>query len=478
MERGITAFGAYVPALRMDRAAIAGAHAWAFPALKAQAKGARALANWDEDTVTMAVEAARGVPCQDVGAITFASTTPPFADLQNATLIASALGLPSELSTSDVGGSLRAGTTALRNALLGDGRTDTLVVASDARQAKPGSVQELQYGAGAIAIRVGTGKVIARLLATASRADEFVDHFRATGEKYDYHWEERWVRDEGYAKIVPATVGSVLEQAGMSGDSIQHFCLPGTLTGLAATLARKLGIAASAVADNLGTRCGDTGAAHALMMLGDALERARPGDRILVVAFGAGCDALLFEATEALADYRPTRGVQAAVAGGRIETHYTKMLSFQDQLDLEWGMRAEGSEKIPLTQQYRARKQLATFCAGECPSCGTVQFPQLAACVNCGGFEQLSQRPLIDEPARVATFTADWLQYHPAPPLYFGLVQFDNGARVMMEMVDVDPATLDVGTPLRMVYRIKSKDGERHFNRYFWKATPLAPQGD
>jgi uncharacterized OB-fold protein len=52
------------------------------------------------------------------------------------------------------------------------------------------------------------------------------------------------------------------------------------------------------------------------------------------------------------------------------------------------------------------------------------------------------------------------------------LVQFDNGARVLMEMVDVDPAKFDVGTPLRMVYRIKEVDSLRHYNRYFWKAAP------
>ena len=62
--------------------------------------------------------------------------------------------------------------------------------------------------------------------------------------------------------------------------------------------------------------------------------------------------------------------------------------------------------------------------------------------------------------------------FYPAPPLYVGLVQFDNGARVLMEMVDVDPAKFDVGSTLRMVFRIKEKDSRRHYNRYFWKAVP------
>jgi uncharacterized OB-fold protein len=81
--------------------------------------------------------------------------------------------------------------------------------------------------------------------------------------------------------------------------------------------------------------------------------------------------------------------------------------------------------------------------------------------------------PLADEPAKVATYTADWLMFYPAPPLYVGLVQFDNGARHIMEMVDVDPTNFDVGSPLRFVYRVKEKDSMRHYNRYFWKAAPL-----
>ncbi len=72
------------------------------------------------------------------------------------------------------------------------------------------------------------------------------------------------------------------------------------------------------------------------------------------------------------------------------------------------------------------------------------------------------------------TFTADWLSYHPAPPLYVGFVQFAVGARLLMEMVDIGPAGIDVGTPLRTVFRIKERDLLRGYDRYFWKATPVS----
>ena len=476
-KRGITSFGAYIPNLRIERSAIAEAHSWSFPDLKARSKGVRALANWDEDTITMGVEAARRATLGNIGDLVFASTTPPFADLQSATLVSSALGLANTVMTSDNGGSLRAGTSALLNALRSTASAPTLVVASDARQAKAGSAQELQYGAGAVALTVGCDNVIANLIGSANRSDAFIDHFRATGQKHDYYWEERWIRDEGYGKIVPAAIAAALADAGVPASEVKHFCLPGTLSGIAASMAKLAGINAEAVVDNLHARCGDTGAAHALLMLASALERAQPGEVIVVASFGTGCDVLVFQATEALASYRPSHSLAATYAGGRAEPHYTKLLSFQGLLELDWGMRAEGSEKIALTQQYRAREQLSHFVAGQCPSCATVQFPQLASCVNCGSFEKLSPVSLVGQPAKVASYTADWLQYSPSPPLYFGLVQFDNGARVLMEMVDVDPAQLDVGTPVEMVFRIKSKDKERNNVRYFWKATPITARG-
>lgn len=476
MERGITAFGAYIPTLRIERAAIAAAHAWSHPALKGLAKGHRALPNWDEDAITMAVEAGRGLDRARVSRIAFASTTAPFADLQNATLVAAALGISPEIATGDHGGSLRAGTSALIAALRSNEDGETLVAVADARFAKPASVQEMNFGAGAVAFNVGRDDVIARVLGMATRADPFVDHFRATGEKHDYVWEERWIRDEGYLKIVPPLIAKLLADAGLHAGDVAHFCMAAPLKGLDTAVARKAGLAPEAVADNLALHCGDTGAAHSLLMLAATLEKAKPGERILVVTFGAGCDALLLEATPALSDYRPDRTVAAALANGRPEGHYLKLAAFQGEIDLDWGMRAEGSDKIALTQQYRARGQLAEFVGGACADCGTIQFPQLASCVNCGSFEPFTQVPLSELPAKVATYTADWLQYSPAPPFYFGLVQFENGARLLMEIVDVDPSALDVGTDLRMVFRIKSRDGERHYRSYFWKAAPLASQ--
>src|SRR5262245_4393998 len=142
---GITSFGAYLPRLRLARKAIADAHAWADPAIAAKGKGERTMCNWDEDAVTMAVEAARGclaaAPAAP-NAVMFASTSAPFVDRQNAGVIATALSLGEDIASLDVTSSQRAGTSALIQsiaAVASGMHQQALVVASDKRRTKAAS---------------------------------------------------------------------------------------------------------------------------------------------------------------------------------------------------------------------------------------------------------------------------------------------------------------------------------------------------
>ncbi len=477
---GITGYGGYVPRLRMQRAAIAAAHRWMAPGNVAGAKGQRAFCSWDEDSVTMGVEAARDALGErdrtGIASLTFASTRTPFSDLQSASIVASGLDLTRTTRTLDVGQSQRAGVAGLLGQLrAADG--PALFVASDHPSGKPASTQELGYGAGAAAFTLGNDKVIAELVGSASSFNMFVDHFRAANGKHDYYWEERWIRDEGLAKIVPKTVAEALANAGASASEVKHFIAAYPLKGAGAMLAKRCGMAPEAVTGHLDEQCGYAGAAHACLMLAHALERAQPGELLVVVGFGQGTDVLVLRATSEIRGFKPKRGVSGALADAIVDDAYLRMLSYDKGIELEWGMRGEKAVKTAFSEQHRAADQLYGFVGGKCRQCGTVQFPRLAYCVSEGcGASASDSDPLhlCDVPAQVFTVTADWLSYHPAPPLNVGFVQFDNGARLLMEIVDVGPAGLDVGTPLRMSFRIKDIDTTRGYPRYFWKATPVA----
>ncbi|MGI9412128.1 MAG: 3-hydroxy-3-methylglutaryl CoA synthase, partial [Hyphomicrobiales bacterium] len=193
---GITAFGAYVPKLRLSRQAAVEANGWFNPALKGLSRGERAICYWDEDALTMAVEAARDcLAGRDRGTIDrtmLASTTLPFKDRQNATILAEALNLSDTVASLDIASSLRCGTSALLaafDAARANEGAQVLVAAGEHRRAKAASAQELHYGDAAAALLVGADGVVAQLVGHHQISVDFVDHYRGQSEQFDYYWE-------------------------------------------------------------------------------------------------------------------------------------------------------------------------------------------------------------------------------------------------------------------------------------------------
>lgn len=473
---GISSFGAFVPRRRMSRAAIADAHAWALPSLKNLAKGEKSMCNWDEDVITMAVEASRdclkGNALAKVTGLDLASTTAPYADLQNSVIASCVLRLDPGAPCTDFHGSARAGLAALIRACTATNSGGRLVVAAEKRRAKPGSVQEMQYGSAAAAVLISDADdLLARFLGAESVSVAFIDHFRQAAQKYDYAWEERWVRDEGVSKIVPAAVAALLKRIGRTSSQIACFGLAGGPVGSDKFVAKILEIEGDRLLPDFQGQVGDTGTAQSLLQLIAALERGKPGDLVVVATFSEGCEVAAFEILRPPAS-TGRRGLAGSLSHRISESAYLKMLSFDGEIDIDWGMRAETDNKTPLTELYRSANQILGFLGGKCGKCNTIQFPRMPACVNCGAIDSQTLYALADERARVVTYTADSLMYTPAPPLYVGLVQFDVGARLLMEIVDIGAPSIDVGSPLEMTFRIKERDGMRHFDRYFWKATP------
>lgn len=473
---GIHGFGAYVPVTRLQRSAIHAFNGWFAGGLRGLAKGEKAVSGWDEDPITMAVEAARDLfadRARDTQAVTLASTTHVFADRANAGVVKEALNLADAVMTLDAGGSQRCGTSSLIAALdaAAAGRT-TLHLAAERTTPRPASEREMTAGDAAAAILVGPGPGLARLIAHHSVAMDFVDHFRETGEASDYDWEARWVRDEGFAKIAVPALKAALIKAGVEGGSISRLIVPVAVRGIPELLAKSAGIAPEAIANTLGQVIGHAGAAQPTLMLAHALETARAGEIICLVGFGQGCDVLLFEATGAEA--RPRLGVSGWLARRRESTNYGQYLFHRDLLSLEKGMRAEHDSKTALTALWRNRKAVMALVGGRCTRTGTIQFPKTEVSVNPNDHAIRTQEdyPLADVPARILTYTADALTFSPDPPSCYGNIEFEGGGRMMAEFTDIAPDALEVGTDLRMMFRIKSFDELRGFRRYFWKAAP------
>ena len=478
---GIVAFGAYVPRLRLSRQAVYDANKWFAGGLRGLAKGERSMANWDEDAITMAVEASRDClsshKAEDVRNIYFASTTHPFKDRQNAGVIGTALNVEQNLSATDIGGSLKAGTSALIAGLNAskDG-APSLVAAADKRMARVASANELNYGDGAAALLCGTENVIAKLVGHHSVSMDFVDHFRGEESEFDYGWEERWIRDEGYSKIVPPAIKAGLAACKLKGADITHFIMPSLMPAVPKLMAKMAGIGEGAVRDLLGASLGDTGAAHALVMLVDALESAKAGDKIMVVAFGQGVDILVFEVTAENAKLAKRKGLSGWMARRKEEKNYMKFLAFNDMLPIDKGMRAEFDKKTALSVLWRKRDMIYGLVGGKCKVCGTVQFPRSQVCVNpnCHAIDSQDPYAMAGLECAVMSFTADSLVYSPDPPGYYGMITFPEGGRFMADFTDSDKDQVKVGAKMRMTFRIRDNDTMRGgFKRYFWKAAPV-----
>ena len=163
---------------------------------------------------------------------------------------------------------------------------------------------EMLAGDAGAAILTGSKNVIAELVATQSVRSDFVDHYRTAESVTDYVLEERWVREEGLAKIVSPLIAKLLEENNLSVEDIDHFILPVAYPSHARAIARTCGIQEEAVADALFTDCGFSGVAHPLLMLSDCLDRAMPDSLILLTGFGQGMDAILLRTTEKITSYQ------------------------------------------------------------------------------------------------------------------------------------------------------------------------------
>ncbi len=480
---GITSFGGFVPRLRLNRQTIFQAMGWYNPATFGIAQGTKAVANYDEDSVTMAVAAAidclQGRSRDGVAALYLASTTMPYELRDAASLVAAALDLPSATRTMDVADTLRAGTGAVLaavDAVSAGLAGEALVTSSDCRVARMGSLQEHVYGDGAAALLVGKDHVVAEFKGSHSITADLGDTVRETGQRFDRTWEERWVRDEGYSKLVPEAAGGLLEKLDVKPDEIAKVILPGD-PRTQMTLGKRLGLSPEQGVDPMIGTMGDLGAAQPIAVLTAALQTAKPGDRILVVSYGQGCDALLFEVTDAIKDVvgddTSPKGVAGCLDDGEDIQSYQRYAMFRELIPAEKGIRGEFQAPTAFSTLARDRRAVMGLVGSRCGSCGTPQYPPQRICVKCGATDQMSDYRFSDRAGEVFTYTGDMLAFSVDPPAIYGIVDMEGGGRLYLDFTDCKIEDLQVGMPVGLSFRRKYHDEHRGISGYFWKAVPV-----
>jgi len=470
---GIVAAGAYLPERRLERAAIAAALG------TPPAPGTRSVASYDEDTTTLGVEAARnvlaGLPAPlSPRRVLFATAQPAYLDKTNATAIHAALGLESSVGAYDLAGSVRSGLGALR--LANDASEATLVVLADVRTGLPGGADERDGGDGAAAFVVAPDGPAdqARVVGWGAATLEFLDRWRLPGERAAHVWEERF-GEHAYVPVALAAFADACKAADVSPDGLAHVVVTGVHSRATRVVAKSLGVAPDALADDLTGAIGNTGTAHPGVVLASVLERARPGERIAVVTLADGADVVILEATDALGDVRPRRTVEDQLAAGRGGLSYETFLTWRGMLDREPPRRPDPTAPAaPPSLRHDPWK--FAFTGSQCEECGERHLPPARVCARCGAVDRMHPVPMADVPAVVATFTVDRLAFTPSPPLVAAVLDFDGGGRFRCELTDVVPEEVAIGDRVEMTFRRVATAQSVH--NYFWKGRPARGAGD
>jgi 3-hydroxy-3-methylglutaryl CoA synthase len=454
--------------------------------------GEKAIASYDEDSITMAVDAA--IDCmgdidpREVDGLFLASTTHPYSEKQSSAIVSAALDLRREIKAADFGGSLRAGTIAMVSAIdaiKAGSASRLLVAAADTRLGAPSGLMEQAYGDGSAVFLLGSESIIATVEATYSVCDEFSGVWRASTDTFVRSWEDRMVLDTGYTPIMSEVMSGLMDRCSLKPDDFAKAVFYSPLDVRAHNrLARTLGFDPAQVQDSMFMTVGNTGTALAMMMLVAALEEAKAGDRILFASYGNGADAFVLKVTNEMEKQRKRRGVRAHMESKALLTNYEKYLRWRGIIPMEAAARPELTP-TSISALRRDRNEILGLYGVKCRKCGHPQYrPPASAggrtpsriCVMCQAKDDFDDYRFADKRARVFNFTHDHIATTPDPPATNLIIDFDGGGRGMFDMTDRDPDTVEVGMPVEMTFRKLFFD--RGIHNYYWKARPIRVKED
>lgn len=477
----ISAIGTYLPRMRLDRKAMYKAIGWVNPA--AFKPGFKAIANWDEDSVTMAVAAARDLrdkagkdAFSGLDALFFASATPPFQERPAAGIVAAALDLDEDLRTADFSDSPNAMAQALFAACdLVDARHGkVLVVTGDTRMGRPGAPTDYIYGDAGAAVLVQSRAEGLEVVAVHAQAKDFMDHWRGQGEQFDRAWEDRWIRDAAFTPFLVDGAKKLLEQAGIQAGGIAFAAIADLYARDLRRVARGVGLNEQAVTPPLSGEVGYTGNPQSLLLLSRAAAGIKPGDTGMAMGFGYGVAGMALRATQGFVPDRFV-GVDQQIRQGEVVTNYTKYAGLSGKMAVDKGIRGEVQAFTALNLLFRRRREVLALVGTRCKKCGTPQYPPQRVCVNpeCRAVDEMEPYSFAELEAKVFSFTEDHLAYTPNPPAIYALVDFDGGGRFWFDITDVQPGQVRIGTRVRFAFRVKYVDENRGLKGYFYKAIPV-----
>ena len=423
--------------------------------------------------VAAGLDCLTGMDRQEIDGLFFATTTPPYAEKGCASIIATALDLRRDIFTADITDVLRAGTTALKQAIdsvSAGSAKQVLVIASDSRQGAPKGDAERNSGDGAAAFIVSSEGVIAEFEGFYSISENMMDVWRSAGDQFVRAWEDRFAIEEGLERILGDAIAGFMERQGISAKDVGKVALYAPDGRRHAQLARQMGFSAEQIQDGLFGKLGNTGVAYVPMLLASVLEDATPGQLIVAASYGDGSDVLGFRATGLAGGGTPGIGVSGYLDAGNQIDSYETYARWRDVWVTDSASRRPQAPSPSVSALWREGDRNVRFYGAECNSCGFVQYPPQRVCVKCQTRDDATPVRLSDKPGKVFTYSMDYLAGTTDTPLVIAVVDFDGGGRALCMVTDREIGEIEIGMPVEMSFRkLRVVNG---IHNYYWKAVP------
>lgn len=468
---GIKSVGVHIPMYRLSGELLA--QVWG----RAIGHGEKAVAGYDEDSITMAVASTANCLANEdtngIQALNFASTTSPYREKLASAVVATAADLSNQVIVADFANSLRSGTIALQAAIdsiKAGTAQNVVVVAADCRQAEPGSQLEALLGDGAAALLISDTDVAVSIEATYSLSDEFLDQWRKSDDTFINNTaDDHFIWEKGYLPNMEGAITALLKKTGQKPADFSKAILSSPEPRSYARLARRLGFdVKTQVQGPLFDVIGNCGTSHCLLMLIAALEQAEPGDALLFANYSDGADAFSLRVTDNIERLKGNNSLGSQLDLKMPLSSYEKYLKFRN---LVLGGRALLQPFSSPSLYWRERGENLRFHGVQCKLCSRIQYPRVRVCRGCGARDQFDEVRLA-KTGKVFTFVKDYYWDCPDPPLVLAEVDLDRGGRVLVQMTDRDADVVKIGMPVEMVLRNYHQGGG--FNNYSWKCRPLS----
>ena len=316
IKAGIVSYGCYIPRYRIKTEEIAKIQGQDADAVKRSlVLQEKSVPGIDEDTITISVEAARNclrktnLSPSRIGAIYIGSESHPYAVKPTGTVVAKAINADPKLTVADFEFACKAGTAAIQAGLAmvkAEMAEFSLCGGSDTAQAAPGDPLEYTAASGGAMFLLGKDNVIANILHTCSYTTDTPDFWRRKHQKYPSHGGP-FTGEPAFFKHVQSATELLLDETGMKASDFDYavFHQPNGKFYLRA--AKQLGFSEEQYKDGL--LCpliGNTYSGASLIGLCNVLDKAKPGDKILLTSYGsgAGSDSFYLEVTDAIEELR------------------------------------------------------------------------------------------------------------------------------------------------------------------------------